>query len=391
MPDELISDLLLLLTAWAVLRFWPICQKSWCHHPPKRRRKRSGRREKIPGLTKKPDCAQCQAAETQPLPPTPPPYFKSKRGPKQKVDSSGQFCPRESCLYYGWLGRGNLQANGHPNNGRWRQFHCVWCHKYFSESLDTIFYRRQLPVTTICQVVASLAEGQASQQVARVFTIDPNTVLACLKQAAGHSEAVCQFLFHQLQLSQVQMDELYALLNQIQRGEVSASKAAVRLTRPHRWVWVAMDPVSKLLVAVVVGDRSLAMAQTLVHAVVGVLAPGVVPLFLTDGLRHYTTALVTHFGQWVAVPSRCEQGPQPKPRWLPSPDLLYAQVKKRRRRKRVVGISQQVIFGAPERIKAVLARSGWHLRQHRFRGTAQPNLSPPSVHLSSPGDRAGQN
>ena len=61
MPDELISDLLLILTAIAVLKFWPICQKSWYHHPPKRRHKRSGRREKIPGLTKKPDCAQCQA------------------------------------------------------------------------------------------------------------------------------------------------------------------------------------------------------------------------------------------------------------------------------------------------------------------------------------------
>jgi IS1 family transposase len=156
-------------------------------------------------------------------------------------------------------------------------------------------------------------------------------------------------------------DHNYALLDQIQSGEVTVAEAAVRLQRPHRWVWVAMDPVSKLLVAVVVGDRSLAMAQTLVHAVVRVLAPGVVPLFLTDGLRHYATALVTHFGQWVAVPPRCEQGPKPKPRWLPIPELLYAQVKKRRRRKRVVGISQQVIFGAPERIKAILAQSGWQI------------------------------
>jgi IS1 family transposase len=138
------------------------------------------------------------------------------------------------------------------------------------------------------------------------------------------------------------MDELYALLDQIQSGEVTAAEAVAQLQRPHRWVWVAMDPVSKLLVAVIVGDRSLAMAQTLVHAVVRVLAPGAVPLFLTDGLRHYATALVTHFGQWVEVPPRCEQGPQPKPRWLPIPDLLYAQVKKRRRRKRVVGVSQQV-------------------------------------------------
>jgi transposase-like protein len=138
------------------------------------------------------------------------------------------------------------------------------------------------------------------------------------------------------------MDELYALLNQVRSGELTAVEAATRLERPHRWVWAAMDPVTKLLVSVVVGDRTLAMAQSLVHAVVNVLAPGVVPLFLTDGLAHYATAILTHFGHWVAVPPRSELGPKPKPRWLPIPELLYAQFKKRRRRKRVVRTCKKI-------------------------------------------------
>jgi hypothetical protein len=41
------------------------------------------------------------------------------------------------------------------------------------------------------------------------------------------------------------------------------------------------------------------MAQRVVHQVVQVLAPGCVPLFLTDGFKEYTTALLTHYGQWV--------------------------------------------------------------------------------------------
>ncbi len=40
-------------------------------------------------------------------------------------------------------------------------------------------------------------------------------VLTCLEQAAGHSEAVCRFTLCNLHLSQIQMDELYALLNQV--------------------------------------------------------------------------------------------------------------------------------------------------------------------------------
>ena len=67
-------------------------------------------------------------------------------------------------------------------------------------------------------------------------------------------------------------------------------------------VWAAIDPESKLLLAIDVGHRTLAMAQRLVHQVVQVVAPGCVPLFLTDGFKEYTTALLTHYGQWVQLP-----------------------------------------------------------------------------------------
>ena len=38
-------------------------------------------------------------------------------------------------------------------------------------------------------------------------------------------------------------------------------------------------------------------AQRLVHQVAQVLAPDCAPLFLTDGLQDYLSALVTHYGQ----------------------------------------------------------------------------------------------
>jgi hypothetical protein len=86
-----------------------------------------------------------------------------------------------------------------------------------------------------------------------------------------------------------------------------------------------MDPLSKLWLASVVGDRSLPYAQLLIHAVVLTLAPGVLPLFLSDQLAHYATALLTHFGHWVEVLRRSKYGPAPKPRWEPLPELAYAQ------------------------------------------------------------------
>jgi IS1 family transposase len=126
-------------------------------------------------------------------------------------------------------------------------------------------------------------------------------------------------------------------------------------------VWVAIDPVSKLLLALDVGDRTLAMAQHVVHQVVQVLAPGCVPLFLTDGFKEYTTALLAHFGHWVQRPRRQATGPAPKPRWLPLPGLLYAQVIKTVRRRRLVHVTHRVVFGTLDRVNAVLATCGWQI------------------------------
>ena len=64
-----------------------------------------------------------------------------------------------------------------------------------------------------------------------------------------------------------------------------------------------MDPESKLLLTVDVGERTLAMAPCVIHQVAQMLAPGCVPLFLTDGFKEYLTALLTHFGHWVAPPA----------------------------------------------------------------------------------------
>jgi hypothetical protein len=75
-----------------------------------------------------------------------------------------------------------------------------------------------------------------------------------------------------------------------------------------------MEPVCKFILAVDVGDRTLAMAQRLVHHVTQMLAPDCAPLCLTDGFGEYLTALVTYYGRWVQPERRQAKGPEPKPR-----------------------------------------------------------------------------
>src|SRR5262249_42868712 len=54
---------------------------------------------------------------------------------------------------------------------------------------------------------------------------------------------------------------------------------------------------------------------------------------------------------------RQAKGPLPRPRWMPLPALLYAQVVKSYRR--LVGVTHRVVFGTRLAIEQILARCGW--------------------------------
>src|SRR5262244_823573 len=142
---------------------------------------------------------------------------------------------------------------------------------------------------------------------------------------------------------------------------MNEAEAIVRLSRSPHWVWTAIDPETKVLLSAQVGERTLAMAQAVLHHIAQLLALGCMPLFLSDGYSHYLTAIVTHFGHWVQPPRRQARGAAPKPRWMPLPELLYAQVVKTMRRRRLVAVKHRVVFGTKAAVAQVLATCGWQI------------------------------
>jgi IS1 family transposase len=186
-------------------------------------------------------------------------------------------------------------------------------------------------------------------------------VLAWVSEAAAHLAAFSHTLLHDVHVQQVQVDELCAWISEsmaAREGETEASEPWQH--SPHR-IWAAIDPISTLLLALDVGERTLAMAQQLIRQVVQLLAPGCVPLFLTDGFKAYGLALLTHFGQWRMPPRQRPPGPAPKPRWMPRPELLYAQVLKTYRRRRLVRRHPRVVFGSLPQVTQVLASRNWRI------------------------------
>jgi transposase-like protein len=272
------------------------------------RRARSTEPKPFAGLTQRPQCALCEreATHAHEPPPTPPePMPPTNRRP-HTVDTSQHFCPHGGCRYRGWLGLGNVRANGHPSGGLCRQFHCTACDSYFLETHGTIVHGKQAAVELIVRVLACLAEDLGIRATARVFEVAPHTVLQWLAEAAEQLRAFSAYFLCDLHLEQLQLDELYAVLREVKNGEISEDEAIKRLERSPYWVWTAMDAESKLLVVVDVGCRPLAMAQHVVHQVTRVLASGCVPHGLCRALNLEIRQRVAALGRRVNTLCRGE-------------------------------------------------------------------------------------
>ena len=105
------------------------------------------------------------------------------------------------------------------------------------------------------------------------------------------------------------------------------------------WLWVAHDATTKLIPVLQVGGRSQEMAYSVLHELKRRLAAGCVPVFNTDGLRHYYYALTVHFGQWEWAAGK-------KPVWMLLGDFIYSQVIKHQRRRKTVEVERRVLVGA---------------------------------------------
>src|SRR5262245_27733768 len=149
----------------------------------------------------------------------------------------------------------------------------------------TPLYRLKTASDRVAEVLAALAEGLDVEAAARVFGHRPATITSWLTRAGAHSATLHEHWFRNLRLPHVQLDEIRTRLR----------------SRAHTlWLWLAIDPLTKIVPVLHLGARTQAAAHATVHALHQRLTPGCIPVFTSDGLNLYSYALTAHFGQWVA-------------------------------------------------------------------------------------------
>lgn len=124
----------------------------------------------------------------------------------------------------------------------------------------------------------------------------------------------------------------------------------------RQWIWASMDPESKLLINFFVGQRTLEDCRIFIKGLVKRVRSK--PLFTSDELPHYKTALVEHYSHLEDEPKTGKRGRPKKPKTVIDPDLKYATVHKTRDKNgKVVKVERNVIFGNPKDIDRILESS----------------------------------
>jgi len=125
----------------------------------------------------------------------------------------GDFCPNEACPDYGELQVGQTQKNivkaGLTKKGVQR-YQCKTCHITFTETTGTIFFRKRTAEEEILETLALLAEGSRISSLSRVKGHKEDTILAWLREAEQHAEAVEEVLMRDYRITRGQLDALWA-------------------------------------------------------------------------------------------------------------------------------------------------------------------------------------
>jgi transposase-like protein len=270
------------------------------------------------------DCPSCRLACT-PWPSVRPasasvrPWHevKSRRGAPKRVNTEGFACPNRKCLYSGITDSHIHALVGDGKHGRAERiqtFRSQACRTTFSARRDTALSRLKTPSHQIAVVLSALAEGLDPSAAERVFGYRQATITTWLTRAGNHAQTLHERFFCHLHLPHLQLDEL---------------RTRLRCATQVLWLWLAIDPCTKLVPVLPLGPRTQHAAHLFIHSLRQMLAPGCLPVFTSDGLNVYFYALTAHFGHWRQV---CCRGRKVL-RWHVAAGLIYGQVKKCYRRR----------------------------------------------------------
>jgi len=270
------------------------------------------------------------------------------------MDPHAQFCPNSSCRDRGRRGAGNIGVHSQKE----QRYVCRTCTKTFAATSGTVHYRLRTPEEVVTVVLTLLCHGCPQQAIVAAFGLDERTVVDWQQRAGAHCQAVHEHVVQagQVDLGHVQADEIYVKVGKTKAtgtagagsdppgpavGDSAASTGRV-------WQAMALAVPSRLWLG---GAISVQRDKTLIRTVaqqIRACACSLAVLVCVDGLSSYVGAIGDAFRERVL------SGKPGRPRLVRPPEVLLAQVIKTAAKRRVVSVTQRVVFGSVEAVAHVL-------------------------------------
>jgi hypothetical protein len=170
------------------------------------------------------------------------------------MNTEGFACQNRKCLYFGLTDASMHALVGDGRHGRAERiqtFRCQACHTTFTSRRNTPLYRMKTPSHQIAMVLSALAEGLDASAAERVFGYRQATITTWLARAGQHAQTLHERFFCHLRLPHLQLDEL---------------RTRLRCSHHVLWLWLVIDPCTKMLPVLQRGPRSQHMAHRVIHS-----------------------------------------------------------------------------------------------------------------------------
>src|SRR6266849_11134260 len=259
----------------------------------------------------------------------------------------GQPCPNLACAHYNRMACGNVSAIATylTQSGKRRIFRCHPCAPQFAETRATVFFDLRTAEDKVMMALKMLLVRVDLTGICFVLGVTEETVLAWLRRAAHQAEVINRHLLREQPVTQVQLDEMWNFIERKHACETDATGESLPSGADGRqWIWVSFAPEFRLMLAAIVGPRTLDTAKEVVATTKARVAG--VPAFFSDGFTCYLAALIAAFHVVTTFTRTGKRGRPRKPRCAPHPDLVYGQLVKQKKQGKLLTLSTRVVLGA---------------------------------------------
>lgn len=93
-----------------------------------------------------------------------------------------------------------------------QRFRCPVCHQSFTDTFDTLYYRRQVSPDEIEKVLQSHAEGCSYRGIARIHGLAYDTVVSLICEASERSQLLHNQAIQDIESHEIIADEMWSFV-----------------------------------------------------------------------------------------------------------------------------------------------------------------------------------